>query len=79
LAISLTPVGASSIGRRSPTKMEFKEVMNMGIMEELLSEKGKEAVMDDDSEPSDIGDCTYKEWLEEGYLKEWNNGNRKES
>ena len=58
------PVGASSIGRRSPPKREFKEVTNMEIMEELLNEKGKEAVMDDDAEPSDMADRAYKEWLE---------------
>ena len=51
----------------------------MEIMEELLNEKGKEAAMDDDTEPSDIADRAYKEWLEERYSKEWNNGNRKES
>ena len=33
--------------------------------------------MDDDSEPSDIADQAYKEWLEEGCLKEWNNRNHK--
>jgi len=59
--------------------MELLEVINMGIMQELIDEKGKEATMDDDSEPSDIADRAYKEWLEERYLKEWNNGNRKES
>ena len=37
----------------------------MEIMEELLNEKGKEAAMDDDSEPADIADRAYKEWLEE--------------
>ena len=49
----------------------------MEIMEELLNEKGKEAVMDDDSEPSDMADRAYKEWLEEGYLKEWKDGRHK--
>jgi hypothetical protein len=67
--------GASSIGRRSPTKMERKEVTNMEIMEELINEKGKEAVMvDDDFDPLDIADNAYKEWLEERYLKEWKDG-----
>ncbi len=49
----------------------------MEIMEELLNEKGKEAVMDDDSEPSDMADRAYKEWLEERYLKEWKAGPHK--
>ena len=39
-----------------------------------MNEKGKEAVMDDDSEPSDMADRAYKEWLEEAIFKgmeEW--------
>ena len=71
------PGGASSIGRRSPTKMELLEVINMGIMQELIDEKGKEATMDDDSEPSDIADQAYKEWLESRFIKEWENGQKK--
>lgn len=51
----------------------------MEIMEELLNENGKEGAMDGDAEPSDIADRAYKEWLEEGYLKELNNGSHKES
>jgi len=49
----------------------------MRIMEELLNEKRKEAVMDDDSEPSDIADQAYKEWLESRFIKEWENGQKK--
>jgi hypothetical protein len=51
--------------------------MNMEIMEELINEKGKEAVMDDDSEPSDVADRAYKEWLESRFMKEWENGRQK--
>lgn len=50
----------------------------MEIMEELINEKRKDAVMDDnDCDPSDIADNAYKEWLEEGYLKEWKDGRHK--
>lgn len=49
----------------------------MEIMEELLNEKGKEAAMDDDTEPSDIADRAYKEWLESCFIKEWENGREK--
>ncbi|MFZ4440306.1 MAG: hypothetical protein ACOYOS_17925, partial [Syntrophales bacterium] len=52
-----------------PTKMELLEVINMGIMQELINEKRREADMDDDSEPSDIADQAYKEWLEARYLE----------
>ena len=38
--------------------MEIKEML-------ITEEKAKEAVMDDDSEPWDIADRLYKEWLEE--------------
>jgi len=38
--------------------MEIKETL-------ITEEKAKEAVMDDDSEPYDIEDRAYKEWLEE--------------
>ena len=52
--------------------------MNMEIMEELINEKGKEAVMDDDDfDPSDIADNAYKEWLESRFMKEWENGRQK--
>ena len=38
----------------------------MEIKETLITEKrAKEAVIDDDSEPWDIEDRAYKEWLEE--------------
>jgi len=38
----------------------------MEIKEMLITEEKKEAaVMDDDSEPWDIADRLYKEWLEE--------------
>jgi hypothetical protein len=63
--------------RRSPTKVELPEVMNMETMEELLNEKKKEAVMDDDAEPADIADRQYKEWLESRFMKEWENGRQK--
>jgi len=49
--------------------MELLEVINMGIMQELINEKGKKATMDDDSESSDIADRAYKEWLEARYLE----------
>jgi len=49
----------------------------METMEELLNEKGKEAVMDDDAEPADIADRQYKEWLESRFMKEWENGRQK--
>ena len=71
------PVGASSIDGRSPSERVFQEAMNMEIMEELLHEKKKEVAIDDDSEPSDIADQAYKEWLEERYLKELNGGQHK--
>ena len=74
LAISLTPAGLLLPIEEAPRRWSYKEVTNMGIMEELLNEKGKEAVMDDDSEPSDIADQAYKEWLEERYLRDWKDG-----
>lgn len=58
--------------------MELQEVMNMEIMEELLNDKGKEAVIeDDDFDPSDIADNAYKEWLESLFIKEWEDGRQK--
>ena len=41
----------------------------MEIKEMLINErKAEEACMDDDSEPWDIADRLYKEWLEEPQL-----------
>ena len=46
--------------------MRIQEAITMEIKETLITEeKAKEAVMDDDSEPWDIADQLYKEWLEE--------------
>ena len=77
LAISLTPLGLLLSGEEAPRRWSYKEVTNMGIMEKLLNEKGKEAAMDDDTEPSDIADRAYKEWLEERYLRDWKDGPHK--
>ena len=49
----------------------------MEMMEELLNETGKEAAMDDDTEPSDMADQAYKEWLESRFIKEWENSRKK--
>ena len=49
--------------------MGIQEAITMEIKEMLITEeKVKEAVMDDDSEPWDIADRLYKEWLEEPQL-----------
>jgi hypothetical protein len=64
--------------KKPPRRGSFKEVINMEIMKELINEKKKEAVMDDDDcDPSDIADNAYKEWLESHFMKEWENGRQK--
>jgi hypothetical protein len=47
------------------------------IQECLITEE-KEAVIEEDGlDPSDIADHQYKDWLENQYLKEWENGRKK--
>ena len=68
MTIPLVRSGLLLSMEEAPQRGSLKEVMNMGIIEELLNEKKIKAVMDDDSEPWDIADQAYKEWREEPRL-----------
>ena len=48
----------------------------MEIQERLMKEE-KEIAIEDDYDPSDIADRLYKEWLENRFMKEWENGRKK--
>lgn len=63
--------------RRSPTKMEHSEVIKMEIQKRLMKEENEAVIEDDESEPFDMADRPYKEWVENHYLKEWENGRQK--